>query len=78
MNFIGLADHSLRVISVFYKRVMIFSLIYFIIIFQLLNQIYIEIGLILLTFNLILLLTLFKHISYKNYKSLMMYIKKIY
>ena len=78
MNFIGLADHSLRVISVFYKRVMIFSLIYFIIIFQLLNQIYIEIGLILLTFNLILLLTLFKHISYKNSKSLTMYIKKIY
>ncbi len=58
VNFLFLVTHSLRIIGVFYKRVIFYSLIYLILINFLLQDYNIVLNFIVLFFNILILITL--------------------
>lgn len=71
MHFANYAEHSLRVISVFSKRVMIFSLFYSFLTFKLFNELFLATTFLLFLFNIFIFSVVIKHKNhYKHYTHL--------
>jgi len=71
MHFVNYAEHSLRVISVFSKRVMIFSLFYSFLIFKLFDELFLATTFLLLLFNIFIYSVVVRHKNhYKHYTQL--------